>query len=396
MNILKAYYKLPQDEFKKYVDSAKGSINTLFFFEQNKTPYFLFNDDEVLMASLELEKKQWKFDSLFKSFSPFTQKQLIQSFLIEEIQATNLIEQVSSTRHDVFSIINKYKVSDDSKLKSIVNSYECLLVDGTEDVKTHEDVRKIYDRMSEGILDLDNKPDGMIYRKNSVYITNGLDIVNVGFQTEKEIEKGMEDFLSLYNNKEKSEYIALLASHFLFEEIHPFYDGNGRLGRLLLSMGLFKRTHSYFSFCISNSFQKEKSKYYRSFEKTTDVRNQGDLNAFVLPAIKILIKNIDELILMLEKNKNDQLAFEKKLTKKPTLSKTQKRILSFLHESKWNSFFGVTNQEIMENCDVSKRSLIYFLNKNKEIVDDSKFGKITYHKLIQNIDEYIESVQKRK
>ena len=47
------------------------------------------------------------------------------------------------------------------------------------------------------------------------------------------------------------------------------------------------------------------------------------------------------------------------------------------------SNFGVSNEEIIGETEVSKRSLIYALNKLKEedILLDTKIGKITYHKI---------------
>lgn len=389
VNILKAYHKLPADEFKHYLDSKKNDVDTLHFFKNNTQSFFLSNDDQVITLSTELVKKQLKFDSLLESFSPFSKKQLIQSFLIDEIKATNQIEHVTSTRHDIFSVMSQLKTSKSEKIKSIVSSYEFLLANDNIKIETPEDIRNVYDKLVDGLLEEDSLPDGRMFRKNEVFLIDGVKQVHIGFYPEEKIEECMLDFLSLFNNSNKNEYVSLLASHFLLEEIHPFYDGNGRLGRLLLSLGLFKRTGTYFSFCISESIQKNKSKYYRAFKDTTDVRNHGDLNTFVLPMLEILIKNINEIISRLEAYKNDQRKFDELLLKNTSFTKSQKKVISFLNESKWNSFFGVSNKEIMENCNISKRTLLYFLNEHHELVNDSKFGKITYHQLTQDVEKYL-------
>lgn len=388
MNTLKAYHKLPSKEFNDYLNSKKSDVNTLHFFEKNEQSFFLSNDDQTIALATELIKKQSKFDFLLGSFSPFTKKQLIQSFLIDEVLATNEIEHVISTRHDIFSVINQFKTSKSKKIKSIVNSYKFLLLNGNTEAKTNEDIRKIYDDMADGMLDSDSLPDGRIFRKNEVFVIDGMKIIHTGFYPENKIEEGMLDFLSLFNDTSKNEYVSLLASHFLLEEIHPFYDGNGRLGRLLLSLGLFNRTGTFFAFCISNSIQKNKNKYYRAFKDTTDIRNHGDLNTFVLPLLEILIKNIDELILRLEKAKEEQTLFDQMLSKNDSFTKSQKKIISFLYEGKWSTYFGVTNKEIMDNCDVSKRTLLYFLGEHNGLVKDSKFGKLTYHQLVEDYGRY--------
>lgn len=51
--------------------------------------------------------------------------------------------------------------------------------------------------------------------------------------------------------------------HRCFERIHPFIDGNGRCGRLLLNMELLK--HGYPAINIK---YRDRKKYYDAFEST--------------------------------------------------------------------------------------------------------------------------------
>lgn len=50
----------------------------------------------------------------------------------------------------------------------------------------------------------------------------------------KEVHKRMKTLLTEYNNIEKVEFTDILNFHVQFERIHPFQDGNGRVGRLVL------------------------------------------------------------------------------------------------------------------------------------------------------------------
>jgi Fic family protein len=87
----------------------------------------------------------------------------------------------------------------------------------------------------------------------------------------------MEKFLEWFNDQSTpKDYIKSAIAHFWFVGIHPFDDGNGRIGRAIADMALSQADNSslrYFS--MSRQIVQEKNRYYNMLERcqkgTTDI-----------------------------------------------------------------------------------------------------------------------------
>lgn len=65
------------------------------------------------------------------------------------------------------------------------------------------------------------------------------------------------------------------------------------------------------------------------------------------------------------------------------MTKSEEKILKLISEASLFSCFGVSNEEIIKETNVSKRTLISTLNKLKKenLLVDTKIGKFDYHKV---------------
>ena len=84
----------------------------------------------------------------------------------------------------------------------------------------------------------------------------------------QEIENLMNELIDYINNNENNDTLVTTAiSHAQFEFIHPFGDGNGRIGRILISLILKQRgITKNVDFFMSEYFEKNKLEYYKSLE----------------------------------------------------------------------------------------------------------------------------------
>ncbi|MCF0108983.1 MAG: hypothetical protein HUJ57_02660, partial [Erysipelotrichaceae bacterium] len=167
MAIRNLYYQLNKDDFTSYLNSLRSHPDTIHLLNDG---YFYHVDRNINLKLLEVHQLQWQIDTLISSFSTFGQNQLIQSFLLDEIEATNLIESIPSTRHDIFHVMRQVEHNNITQLTSIVNGYRLLLEQGGQKINSHDDIRKIYDELIGNSLNDSDRPDGTYYRKEPVYI----------------------------------------------------------------------------------------------------------------------------------------------------------------------------------------------------------------------------------
>ena len=73
----------------------------------------------------------------------------------------------------------------------------------------------------------------------------------------------------------------LVLDTIFFENIHPFYDGNGRTGRYILAKYLSRKLDKFSGLVLSQQINHHKQDYYKAFRNTGDHLNRADATFFV-------------------------------------------------------------------------------------------------------------------
>lgn len=214
----------------------------------------------------------------------FARSALTRSLVLDEVVSTNAIEAIQSTRKQVQDSLKATPSSDAParRFRELARLYLAIGTAGERLPRSVEDIRAIYDKVTEGEIPENERPDGKLFRASGVEITAGnARVVHTGLEPESKIIAAIEGMLALVENPDHSKMVAAIASHYVFEYIHPFYDGNGRTGRYLLSLFLSKVLSLATVLSLSRAIHENLPLYYGAFKSAENPLNKGELTFFV-------------------------------------------------------------------------------------------------------------------
>lgn len=111
-----------------------------------------------------------------------------------------------------------------------------------------------------------------------------------------DIPIAMSNFIKYFNKGDTIDFLLDLAlSHSQFENIHPYKDGNGRLGRLLIPIQSFIATNSLISLFLSEVIKNNEYAYYQHLKHFRNNQPEKYLKFFMKLIIEQLVLNIDRI-----------------------------------------------------------------------------------------------------
>jgi Fic family protein len=167
------------------------------------------------------------------------------------------------------------------------------------------------------------------------------------------IEQEMEQFIAWFNRSCSDKIpgpVKAAIAHLYFECIHPFADGNGRIGRAISEKALSQDLHRPVLLSLSTQIEKNRKKYYEELSITS----RGDLN------IQRWVKYFTHLIYEAQLDAKKQILFIIQKAKFWThygskLNERQSRVLTRMFKEGPLGFTGgISAQKYMKIADCSK------------------------------------------
>ena len=129
-------------------------------------------------------------------------------------------------------------------------------------------------------------------RSKSVGIIKGSEVAHVAPPSEM-LKPLMNDLFDYLKNGEDLVLIKSCVFHYEMEFIHPFIDGNGRMGRLWQTL-ILKDSYPVFEYLPIETLIKERQEqYYESLRKSD---NTGESTIFIEFILEIILESLEELL----------------------------------------------------------------------------------------------------
>ena len=213
------------------------------------------------------------------------------------------------------------------------------------------------------------------YRKKEVVIRNSI-TGEVSFKPPLAVEVPwqMGDLMQFINT-EKEVHPVLRAGivHYEFVRIHPFLDGNGRVGRALSTLVMFRDGYDIRNFfSLEEHFDNNPNEYYEALQSVARQKgNQTDWLTYFVECVSAELSKIKERIERISIDSN----FKKKLGGQIMLNERQLKVIEYIQEVGYfeNSFFEnvfpmVSEDTVLRDLqDLVKKGILKKQGKTKGV-----------------------------
>lgn len=215
----------------------------------------------------------------------------------DEIASTLTIENIDFSRDSVRRILKGYAPSDESEKRIFGMKKGLEFISDPNNKITAENTFALYQMTIGDFLDDDDKlTPGQYYRHDTVYIV-GQTVEHTGLPHQK-LAAYMDGLISFINQEsEMNDLLKAAAIHFYIGYLHPYFDGNGRMARLLHLWYLVQQGYPSTLFIPFSSYvEKSRRQYYHAYtqvEENQKISGVLDITPFLIYFIEHVYNHLE-------------------------------------------------------------------------------------------------------
>ena len=209
---------------------------------------------------------------------------------IRTIHSSLAIEHNSLSLDQVTAILDGKRVlGNPNEIREVQNAYEAYELMLQLDPASVNDLLKAHKLMMNGLV-----PENGRFRSGGVGVFDGDILIHMAPPASL-VPEHIQNLFNWYQQSELHPLIKSAVFHYEFEFIHPFADGNGRIGRMWHSLLLGKWKNLFFWLPIEELIQSRQKEYYEALG-TAD--SQADSAGFVELMLEIIRDSLKEVTVL--------------------------------------------------------------------------------------------------
>ncbi len=260
---------------------------------------------------------------------------IIAMYVRKEALLSSQIEGTQASLEDIFEYESQIPIKNINDVKEVINYIKALnhgmkrLAEFPMSIRL---IKEIHEVLLEGARGKEKTPGE--FRKSQNWIgSSGSTLATASFvpPPPKEAVDAMGELeLFLHKDPELPLLINCALMHYQFETIHPFLDGNGRLGRLLITFYLYwKGALQYPLLYLSYYLKIHRQEYY---DRLNLVRERGDYEQWIIFFLKGIIWTSESALQTIKNLLQLQEDYKKRLIVKKLSTPYAIALLDYLFE----------------------------------------------------------------
>ncbi len=302
------------------------------------------------------------------------QQILINALTIKESKDSSEIENIITSEDELYNTIHAKEYKSTAQAKEVVN-YRVALNRGTELIKD-QGFLKVNDIIELQSLIVGNDA-GIRSTPGTVLKSDRTGkVVYTPPQDKDEINRLLSNFIRRFNNGKSNKHdplIAMAILHFQFESIHPFYDGNGRTGRILNVLHLILNELLEIPVLyLSSNIIKSKDRYYKLLNLTNKTNEWEEWILYILKIVELTadqtIAKINSIIALLNSTID--------VVKSKASKIYRKELVEVLFEHPYSKI-----EYLVQYLGIERKAASRYLRKLEElnILESHKIGRETLY-----------------
>lgn len=283
-------------------------------------------------------------------------ERFIKAYVIKEAMLSSEIEGVNTTIIEMWT--EELGVQTGSKEVELVANYTKALNFSLQMIKDEgfPIVNRVIKKAHEVLMNAESghKSNPGNYRTLQVKVGN---LVPPASMQIAQLMAELENYIN--NDESMPPLVKTGLAHVQFETIHPFADGNGRIGRLLIILMLINSDLlSVPALYISYYFKKNHLKYYEALDS---VRTKGDFEGWILFFLEAVVVSANDAINRIQFIEQLEHRLTEKIKNLPIFKKNKENVYKILKYLFSNPVTDVTN---------AQKFLGMSFNATKKIIED--------------------------